>query len=387
MKKKAIKKLLKRNREEFPKHIQSASAKVQAEWSIWNEMGKLNKNHPDKIYQFDGGDKVVSVDCGGVWGKIRDKILKNGGKQEDVDECRRRFDLLKKMHAEKMKQYRIWSKLLKTEKGMKPTADILEIEKERIIDLFGQYYTQGEVYKIMTQEWMVSTSLVRLAEFQRKYQLLIDKKKTEFVRKNKDFRLATDTGRLEDLSGLLFHWKNAFKGRQSIEVSREIRAIIEQARKEVKGEEIKLTVDGKIDIEATQNANMTMDQVFSHLPINLMIIGMVSARANISPLEIMASLSNSYYSKFNGFSKLELEEDIPSMQRYVERYNLESMKSIADSQPKPITMGQFEDSGTSPTIQEQAKLSRQAVLDKIADLKSNRKTVEDVDWEEASDDE
>ena len=89
---------------------------------------------------------------------------------------------------------------------------------------------------------------------------------------------------------------------KGIELSKELRAIIEQIRKEVKGEEIKLTVDGRIDINATIQANQTLHEFLQKLPINMIVIGLTAAKQGLNPASLIASLGNSYYSKFNGFA-------------------------------------------------------------------------------------
>ena len=84
---------------------------------------------------------------------------------------------------------------------------------------------------------------------------------------------------------------------------REIRNMLEQARKEVKGNELKLTVDGKIDIVATLHGQENVSRVFRTLPINSIIIGLVAAKSGLDPTVLVHQLATSYYKDFNGFNK------------------------------------------------------------------------------------
>ena len=125
---------------------------------------------------------------------------------------------------------------------------------------------------------------------------------------------------------LAFEMEKKFEKTQHIEVSKELRGIIEQIRREVKGDEIKLTVDGKIDINATIQANMTLNEVLQKLPINMIIIGLVAAKQNVNPAALIASLGNSYYSKINGFSKLYDKSEVQLPGKFIRQYDWDQLK-------------------------------------------------------------
>ena len=78
--------------------------------------------------------------------------------------------------------------------------------------------------------------------------------------------------------------------------------IIEQARKEVKGNELKMTVDGRIDVSATVHAESNVVEVMKHLSINALVIGLTAAKAGLNPAVLIGQLANSWYSQFNGFN-------------------------------------------------------------------------------------
>lgn len=78
---------------------------------------------------------------------------------------------------------------------------------------------------------------------------------------------------------------------------------MEQARKECKGEQLFLTVDGKIDINAMIHGQDNIAEALQKLPINMIVIGLVAAKAGINPASIMGQLASSYYKDHNGYNK------------------------------------------------------------------------------------
>lgn len=173
-----------------------------------------------------------------------------------------------------------------------------------IMELFGKFYTVTDVHNVLSKEYRIKVPEDELRKFYVEHRDLITKRRAEYVLNSKEFRIATETGRLEVLNRLLveFEVKNKAAGGSNLEISNMILRIIEQARKEVKGNELKMTVDGRIDVSATVHAESNVVEVMKHLSINALVIGLTAAKAGLNPVVLIGQLANSWYSQFNGFN-------------------------------------------------------------------------------------
>ena len=173
-----------------------------------------------------------------------------------------------------------------------------------IMELFGKFYTITDVAKVMAKEYRIKVPEDELKKFYVDNRDLITRRRAEYVLQNKDFRIATETGRLEVLNQMLIEVeiKNRAAGGSNVDLCNLILRIIEQARKEVKGNEIKMTVDGRIDINATLHGETNVMNVMKQMSINALVVGLTAAKAGLNPTVIISQLANSWYSKFNGFN-------------------------------------------------------------------------------------
>lgn len=173
-----------------------------------------------------------------------------------------------------------------------------------ILELFGKFYTIGDVAKVMAKEYRIKVPEEELKKFYVDNRDLISRRRAEYVLQNKDFRIATETGRLEVLNQMLVdvEIRNKAQGGANTELNNLILRIIEQARKEVKGNEIKMTVDGRIDINATLHAESNINLTMGKMSINSLVIGLTAAKAGLNPAVLIAQLAHSWYKQFNGFN-------------------------------------------------------------------------------------
>lgn len=172
-----------------------------------------------------------------------------------------------------------------------------------ILELFGKFYTITDVAKIMAKEYRIKVPEDELKKFYVEHRDLVTRRRAEYVLQNKDFRVATETGRLEVLNQMLVEVeiKNRAAGGSNVDYCNLILRIIEQARKEVKGNELKMTIDGKIDINATVHAETNVMSVMKRMSINALVVGLTAAKAGLNPAVLIAQLANSWYAQFNGF--------------------------------------------------------------------------------------
>lgn len=179
----------------------------------------------------------------------------------------------------------------------------------QIMEMFGKFYTVTDVATVMKKEYRIKVPEDELRKFYVEHRDLITKRRAEYVLYNKDFRVATETGRLEVLNQMLteVEIKNRAAGGSNVDYCNLILRIIEQARKEVKGNELKMTIDGKIDINASLQANENVFATMRQLSINALVIGLTAAKAGLNPSVLISQLANSWYAKFNGFNNNVLE--------------------------------------------------------------------------------
>lgn len=179
-----------------------------------------------------------------------------------------------------------------------------------LLDMFGSMLSVKDIVKICKQKEGYDLSEAELVKFYNENKNVIEARQSKYVLKSDQYRVATESGRLEILNDILTDlylkyekYMKLDQDQKALVMEREIRNVLEQARKELKGNQLKLTVDGKIDISATLHGVENVGRVMRDVPINSIIIGLVSSKANI-PAEVMIQqLSSSWYKNFNGFNK------------------------------------------------------------------------------------
>lgn len=187
------------------------------------------------------------------------------------------------------------------------TPDILSY----IVKLFGEMNGVEDVQKILKQEKKINLTQKELLSIFARKKAEIESKRAVFLASSNQYKVATEAGRLQiinsiiiDLQGRYHKYLEEGLEDKALIFEREIRNMLEQARKEVKGNELKLTVDGKIDITATLHGQENVSRVFRTLPINSIIIGLVAAKSGLDPTVLVHQLATSYYKDFNGFNKM-----------------------------------------------------------------------------------
>lgn len=312
---------------QYPDYIVQQPHSVRRVWEKWNKIVEKIDNHPNRFYTciLPSTQNVKTFDLKNVKALLLHHCKKLGVSQYDVDQIVKLKEEISKLQYEKLSLYRTWAR--EVFKGKKGDSSVLALKKEELIELFGSYHTLPEVCRKVT-EWGFAIHSDKIKQFYLDNESKIKTKKAEYVTKKHDLKLSTDTGRLEVLVGIVNEHLKRFEKEKSLAISREIRAIIDQIRKEVKGEEIRLTFDGKIDINATLAANKAMNEVFSKLPINLVVIALTSAKVGINPIKMMGDLASSYYSKWNGFNKLESINTLELPGKFIKNYDWNEIQRI-----------------------------------------------------------
>ena len=189
-----------------------------------------------------------------------------------------------------------------------PGREISDTIGPTIIELLGKWHSPYEVYKILPTLGINNIKYERVLSFAKKNE---DKVKSlrEAIRLDyDDLSVGIKRSRLEKLNYLLNNCIQEYDkavGARRIEYSREIRAILDQARKEVEGDELKLTIDGKIDIEATIFQSTSQQNAMKDLTILQLVIARVASRLGLPSQFLIDRLAYGFYSKHNGFRRTE----------------------------------------------------------------------------------
>lgn len=200
-------------------------------------------------------------------------------------------------------------KMMHAKNRLKKPSPVVELisdnESTQILELLGRDYSVTEVHRVLLKS-NIKVDYNILLKFAKLNEDKIRELRTRWREDINDVSLSIKRSRLEKLNYLLndlFEHFNKATPNKKLEFSREIRGIIEQARKEVEGEEIKLTVNGRIDIEATISNYMNDSRILQDLTLHQIVISRVATKLGMTSQYLIERLAHSFYSKFNGFRR------------------------------------------------------------------------------------
>lgn len=289
-----------------PDFVLIASPYMQDKYVAYEMVRRELDEHPDRFMQYEGNEGYTYViDLKLV--NIKGIMAKRGASQEainDATEIRTNvmLPLLAKFHRVKSEYFHAFD--LHNDKA-KALAKLTPM----LLDLFGSMHNPKDIIKIIRKKEGYSLGEEDLVKFFNNHKSLIEARQSKYVMRSDRYKVATEAGRLEIINDCMTDlqlkyeefWSKGNVG-SALNILKEIRALLEAARKEVKGNEIKLTIDGKIDINATLHGEENISRVMRDIPVNSLIVGMVAAKSGIRPEILMHQLCTSYYKDFNGFA-------------------------------------------------------------------------------------
>ena len=174
----------------------------------------------------------------------------------------------------------------------------------RVLELLGRGWTAQEVHAELLKRG-VDIPYRTILDFHAKNREQVTALRNQFNEGIQDVSLSSKRSRLERLN-YLYHEIGQDSEKCSTpllrsNLSKELRGIIEQAKKEVEGEQLKLTVEGNIDVNATLTAAIESNKMLYGLTINQMVISRVAARLHLPSQYLIDRLAHSYYAKYNGY--------------------------------------------------------------------------------------
>jgi len=260
-------------------------------------------------------------------------------------------------------------------KNQKQVRAELEDKTTEILELFGRDYSVAEVHRFYKDK-NINIPYPSLLRFAKRNNEKIRELRNEWREDIEDVSISIKRSRLEKLNYLLNDLLQNYESAtplNKINYSKEIRGIIEQARKEVEGEEIKLTVSGRIDIEATISSYINESQILRDLTIHQIVISRVAARLGIPCGAIIERLANSFYAQFNGFRA---NDDLSTKILYPSSVNYDILdlekknKQIEEIKPKTVTAEII-----NPSHKARVQSSREKINQKLDEMIKRTSTV------------
>ncbi len=170
-----------------------------------------------------------------------------------------------------------------------------------IVEYFGRYFTLEEVHKVIRQDWGYPLALNTLRQFRIDSLEKINERQEEFKRDYSDVRLGYKRSRLDELSYLFVTRKDLYSSNKKLDDSKELRAILEQIRKEVEGDS--LTINGTFNVNHDIRVQQQVSEnLMKEINLKALILSRVAAKFGKNPVQLQYQLINSYYSKFSGYA-------------------------------------------------------------------------------------
>lgn len=292
--------------EQAPEVIQTASSELKNAFVALEMAEKALSESSYRFFVFEGKDgEEIMADLKSY--SAKGFILRHGGKESDVKKAQRHKEMYVMPLIEEIKRRKeAFNDIYRKEMLSSVTPEIMSY----IVKLFGEMNGVDDVQKILKEEKKIKLTQKELQAIFAKKKAEIESKRAVFLASSNQYKVATEAGRLQIINTIIIDLQHRYqkylaeeKEEKALIFEREIRNMLEQARKEVKGNELKLTVDGKIDIVATLHGQENVSRVFRTLPINSIIIGLVAAKSGLDPTVLVHQLATSYYKDFNGFNK------------------------------------------------------------------------------------
>ena len=292
--------------EQAPEVIQTASSELKNAFVALETAERALSESSYRFFVFEGKDgEEITADLKSY--SAKGFILRHGGKESDVKKAQRHKEMYVMPLIEEIKRCKeAFNDIYRKEMLSSVTPEIMTY----IVKLFGEMNGVDDVQKILKEEKKIKLTQKELQAIFAKKKAEIESKRAVFLASSNQYKVATEAGRLQIINTIIVDLQHRYqkylaeeKEEKALIFEREIRNMLEQARKEVKGNELKLTVDGKIDIVATLHGQENVSRAFRTLPINSIIIGLVAAKSGLDPTVLVHQLATSYYKDFNGFNK------------------------------------------------------------------------------------
>jgi hypothetical protein len=214
---------------------------------------------------------------------------------------------------------------------VKSSTYLVQENETLMLELFGRFFNPRQVHKKLLDN-NIKVHYDTVLKFFNQNREKIRELRNKAQENIDDLSIGIKRGRLEILDFLLGDLKELYNNQapaQKLNYSKEIRGIIEQARKEVEGDELKLTINGRIDVNTSIEVAMKNSSMLLDFTLVQMVMSRVAARTGVPYMRLVTRLANSFYSKFNGFRKNDNLEETPIYPSSF-NYDIFEMRSVVE---------------------------------------------------------
>ena len=284
----------------IPKDIVDPQAYITRE-----KIKRYVDGHPERIYHYFVDDVEHTIDCKASIYAIRKSMESRGAAEHLIVEAVDIAAQLRKIVA--IIQHYTHAAIGHVSSA---TYGILDGHSEELLDMFGSLYSCEEVHRRVLQEWGLAVNISVVRSFYNRNLKEIERLRDQYSTDYSDIGLTKKRGRLDKLSIMFYTYYNKWTADERLDYSRELRAILDQIKKEVEGEQINVNVTGQINVDLTIEVNKTLAEAYKRIPVNNIILAMVAAKRGIDPTKLMTQLTTSYYRSLTGFGAYEPEKQL-----------------------------------------------------------------------------
>lgn len=320
----------------LPKELRNAPQHIKEAFKFKAKIREELETHPNRYYSLsDEYGDTVEIDCMGIFKMNMKKVKQRGLKMSEYDQ--KKIEENSKLMMELKMQMAKKSRTINAYLSGNSRKNVFHFKKGDILEKFGRYQNIDQVWQWLKDEGY-SAQRNKVVEFFKENLDEIKDRRHRFQMEEKDFYLATTTGRLESLTYLYGEMVKRWESTHNKGYASEARSIIEQVRKEIKGDEVHLTVDGKIDLTATIHANRSIQELNRLIPINMFIVALVAGKRGLNPADIMSQLTNSFYKQLNGFGAPNNtgNQDFKLPSHYIKSYDWNAISAMHEKKDKEV---------------------------------------------------
>jgi hypothetical protein len=273
----------------------------QSAFLLHEKIQRYVNNNPYRLYKYSVGDRVFLQDCKCSEYLIRKLMMNHGAAEEDIETA---IDIGYQLRHFYGKMSQLTKKAFS---GKSQPGGVLESRSEELLDLFGRLHTVEEVCRVVIQDWGFHVHRNTIQSFYTRNLKEIDRLRDQYSADYSDVALTKKRSRLDKLSVMFHTYFERWHKDPRLEYARELRATLEQIRKEVEGENVNVNIQGQINVDMTIEVNKTLQEAYKRIPVNNLILAMVAAKKGIDPTKLMTQLTSSYYKSLTGYGTYQPE--------------------------------------------------------------------------------
>lgn len=264
----------------------------------YNELAKTIYEHPQRYYTTSRGDIVNML--------LFRRVVRKKMEGLPVEEQEYMEKLWLELHKNFSRMAVLKRHAFKAYGGSEyDVTKMLDPVKSLIFELMGQLHSDEEIQERLAMEG-IPTNVTHIRKFRQKYKAQVEKLQDDYEKEWHTIGITRKRARLDQLAYMYNKLKKSFdgvKGTGQVSYSREMREVLNQVKREVEGDNVHLTVDGKLDIITTIQMSQQVSDLYASINYISLIIARVAARTRVNPLMLQYYLMNSWYSKFSGIVK------------------------------------------------------------------------------------